>query len=154
MKKPGQRYTVAVDFDGVLHSYTSPWVNARTIPDPPVEGAIQWLADIVTRFDVAITSTRNSQWFGRWAMKSWLREHLWQFMWPKANEAVSGWTHGDVDEWAGRLADEVLSHVSFPRHKPPALVYLDDRALRFDGPGSWPTPDQIHAARPWNKVSR
>ncbi len=35
-KTPGERYTVAVDFDGVLHAYISPWVNAHTIPDPPV----------------------------------------------------------------------------------------------------------------------
>ncbi len=49
-----KRYSVAVDFDGVLHSYTTPWVNAHTIPDPPVEGAIAWLYAIGQRFDVIV----------------------------------------------------------------------------------------------------
>lgn len=44
-----QRYTLAVDFDGVLHQYTTPWSNAATIPDPPVDGAIAWLNETAAR---------------------------------------------------------------------------------------------------------
>jgi hypothetical protein len=56
MSKPvGERYTVAVDFDGVIHSYASPWVNAETIPDPPVDGAIAWLNEIADDFEVVIS---------------------------------------------------------------------------------------------------
>jgi len=34
---------LCVDFDGVIHSYTSKWVDEATIPDPPVPGALRWL---------------------------------------------------------------------------------------------------------------
>ena len=128
MSKPkDQQYTVAVDFDGVLHSYTSPWVNAETIPDPPVPGAIEWLREIVKDFQVIIFTTRGKTDAGRAAVIAWLLKH-------GLHEAMAG-------------------GVSFPvtAEKPPALVYLDDRAIRFEGPGTFPTAQQIHAARPWNK---
>ena len=38
-----KKFTVAVDFDGVIHSYTTLWFTASVIPDPPVPGAIEWL---------------------------------------------------------------------------------------------------------------
>jgi hypothetical protein len=34
MRKP----ILCLDFDGVLHSYTSGWKGAAVIPDPPVPG--------------------------------------------------------------------------------------------------------------------
>ena len=38
---------LCIDFDGVLHSYSSGWKGARNIPDPPVTGAIEWLDSLV-----------------------------------------------------------------------------------------------------------
>lgn len=124
MSEPvGERYTVAVDFDGVLHSYTSPWVNAETIPDPPVPGALEWLAEIAADFNVVIFTTRGKTPEGQRAVRHWLHEN--------------GWSAG--------------MNATVTAEKPPALIYLDDRAYRFDGPGTFPTADQIHRARPWNK---
>lgn len=126
------RYTVSVDFDGVIHSYTTPWVNAHTIPDPPVLGAIEWLSHTLQDFRVIIFSTRCRTWRGRRAMRAWLKRHA-DGLWYKS------------PGYRG------IEDVEFSREKPPALVYLDDRALRFTGPGSWPSKEEIHRLRPWNK---
>jgi hypothetical protein len=117
-----KRWTVAVDCDGVLHAYTSPWENAHTLPDEPVEGAIDWLHEMVKRFNVAILTTRGETPEGCAAVMTWLRKH--------------GYTGPDLE----------VTH-----EKVPALAYVDDRAIRFTGPGSFPTADEIFAARPWNK---
>lgn len=122
MKPKGERYTIACDFDGVLHSYSTPWIDAATIPDLPVEGAIDWLNEIISDFEVVILTTRGDQPGGNDAVQAWLREH--------------GYTGPDL---------RVTSH------KVPALIYLDDRAVRFMGPGTFPTSQFVHAARPWNK---
>lgn len=97
------RYTIAVDFDGVLHSYTSPWVDHHVIPDPPVSGAIEWLNEIGKKFDIAIFSTRCKTPHGQECVELWLR-----------NEGVT--------------ADFTTTY-----EKIPALVYVDDRAWRFTG---------------------
>lgn len=144
-----KRYTVAVDFDGVLHSYVSPWKNAWTIPDPPVPGAIEWLSQMVEKFDVAVFSTRNRSFFGRWAMKSWLRRHTYNHYADLAYGAGRHWTHLDTEEEAWRAAVGTIARFKFPKHKPAALIYVDDRAYRFEG--HFPTADEIHRARPWNK---
>lgn len=119
------RYTVAVDFDGVLHAYTTPWINEHTIPDAPVPGAIDWLkAMLNANLDVIIFTTRGRTSAGRDAVQRWLIKH-----WPEAP----------------------LTQLQVTAEKPPALAYLDDRAIRFTGPDSWPTAEQILASRPWNK---
>ncbi len=119
-----KRYTIAVDFDGVLHSYQSPWVAAHVIPDPPVEGAMAWLATIAQDFDVVIHTTRGRTWRGRRAVRRWLNDRY-----------AFSWQHR---KW--RVTDR----------KVPALLYVDDRGWRFTG-SRFPTKDDIHAARPWNK---
>lgn len=122
MSKPkDERYTIAVDFDGVLHQYITPWTNAHTIADPPVEGAIKWLREMSKHFDIVIHSTRCRSWQGRQAIMDWLIAYGWN----------------------------PLDHIRLSNTKPTALIYIDDRAWRFEG--KFPTRDQVHAARPWNK---
>lgn len=127
MNKP----ILCLDFDGVLHSYTSGWKGADVIPDPPVPGAIAFLREAVKRFRVAIFSSRSNQTGGQRAMREWLGYHA-------CNERLS-----DDEElaWLGAL--------EWPNEKPPALVTLDDRALTFTG--QWPSLDDLAAFKPWNK---
>lgn len=129
------RYTIAVDFDGVLHRYDSPWVKPHIIPDGPVEGAMAWLHKMIRDFDIVIHSTRARTWRGRRAMRRWLLKHCSYEPVP-----LEVREHVNCD----------LDLVKFSYKKPAALIYVDDRAYRFDGK-NWPTKEEIHRARPWNK---
>lgn len=125
-------YTIAVDFDGVIHSYKSPWVNNHTIPDPPVPGAIEWLVKMAMDFEIVIFTTRGSTWRGRRAVRNYIRRY--------AGPQWYEWYPG------GRG----LEDITVTAKKPAALIYLDDRAVRFDGK-TFPSARDVHAARPWNK---
>ena len=130
MKK---KRTICVDFDGVIHSYTSPWVNAHTIPDEPVPGAITWLFSMLRHFRVVIFSTRCKTWRGRRAMGAWLRKHAGELVWYETPDGPG------------------LEDVEFSYTKEPGLIYLDDRGVRFEGPGTFPSKKDIYQLIPWNK---
>jgi hypothetical protein len=103
-----RRYSIAVDFDGVIHRYGKGWHDGR-IYDEPVTGAREALARIHRRYQVVIFTTRvNPAMDGageqRERIEAWLAEH---------------------DFVKGEHYDEI-THV-----KPPALAYIDDRALHF-----------------------
>ena len=120
---------LCLDFDGVIHSYKSGWKGPRTIPDPPTEGAIQALLEYMDHFKVMIYSSRSNYWFGRRAMQRWLLVHLMQ---------------AGLNDYEAR---KVIDEIGWPRHKPPAYVTLDDRALQFKG--EWPTVGRLNRFQPW-----
>lgn len=127
MNKP----ILCLDFDGVIHSYSSGWKGADVIPDPPVPGAIAFMREAVKHFRVAIFSSRSNQPGGLDAMIRWVGEYV-------ARERLSD----DEDlTWA--------TAIEWPKEKPPALVTIDDRALTFDG--TWPSMDALLSFKPWNK---
>jgi hypothetical protein len=127
---------ICVDFDGVIHSYTSGWQGVATIPDDPVFGAIEWLKAHLPCPDelcamapsykgpiVQIYSSRSRSWRGRRAMKRWLIQHG---------------LHPSY------IREGILK---FPRKKPPAFLTLDDRAICFRG--TFPTTEEMMEFRPW-----
>lgn len=117
--------TVCIDFDGVLHSYASGWQGIDTIPDPPVPGAMEWLCGLVScgRYDVCVYSARSSSMLGISAMQNWLEQHMDNVF--------------------------VVARVRFPTQKPPAHLYIDDRAFCFKG--TFPSMQEIDEFRPWFK---
>lgn len=127
MSKP----ILCLDFDGVVHSYTSGWKGADLIPDPPVPGAMAFLVKAVDHFDVRIFSSRSNQDGGIGAMRCWLLNSL----------------HADPD--TKHAANSTFVSLGFPTEKPPALITIDDRAHCFDG--TWPAIDALKAFKPWNK---
>lgn len=140
---------ISVDFDGVLHSYSSGWLGAHVIPDPPVPWAINTLFEYLhSGFAVAIFSSRSSSIRGRWAMKKWL-----------ASAIGDHWECGDGSELfylnysveCRSDAEGLYKQFSWPWFKPPALVTIDDRALTFSGNWADYGPARIKAFKPWNK---
>lgn len=126
MNKP----ILCLDFDGVIHSYTSRWQGATVIPDPPVDGAIAFMLGALHKFDVCIFSSRSGQAGGVSAMRDWLRTHAGQC-------------------WHESPAGPGLEDVRFVTEKPPALVTIDDRAITFTG--VWPSIESLLSFKPWNK---
>lgn len=121
---------LCLDFDGVIHSYTSGWKGADVIPDPPVDGAIAFMLGALEHFRVAVFSSRSNQPGGLKAMQAWMREH-----------AGSAWYESP--------AGPGLEDIEWPTEKPAAFVTIDDRALTFDG--TWPALDTLENFKPWNK---
>ena len=103
---------LCLDFDGVIHSYVSGWKGPRNIPDPPVPGAIEFLAEAVEHFEVHIYSSRSHYWLGRLAMWSWLNRQV-------DNYGGGVWVEGE----------RMMKQIKWPKHKPPAMITIDDRAL-------------------------
>lgn len=99
------RGTIAVDFDGVLHDYLQvQWVAMHVISGPPIPGAIEWLRDIASHFDVVIFTCRGRTWRGRRAVRRWLEQN-------------------GFNARATSITDR----------KPIASLYIDDRAWKFSG---------------------
>lgn len=116
--------SVALDFDGVINSYTSGFVGIAKLPDPPVPGAIEYIEELVKYgFKVYVYSTRNEQEAGRKAIYNYLQEH--------------------------GLSEEILAKVGIVAGKPKAKIYLDDRAWEFTG--TFPTPLEIEHFQPWHR---
>lgn len=123
--------TICVDFDGVIHSYTSRWQGVAVVADPPTPGAIRWLFDMVKIFDIQIYSSRSSQPEGIDAMRTWLLNHAIHEL-------------GSIT-----AADYLLSKIKFPLDKPKPFLTIDDRAICFDG--TWPSAETMSNFTPWNK---
>jgi hypothetical protein len=136
--------TLCLDFDGVLHSYTSGWQGAGKIPDPPAEGAMEFLCNAIDQFDVAIYSSRSSSLRGRWAMKRWLRQHMIEHCMSSLGSSAFD-AYGEAVE----DAEFFLEKIRWPWFKPAAHVTLDDRAMQFTG--EWPAISDLMRFRPWNK---
>jgi hypothetical protein len=113
---------ILVDFDGVLHSYEQAWQGPDVIPDAPVEGAFDFLKDLIAaRMEVNIYSARSRYPEGVVAMKAWFRQHRFEY----------------------------VDYLEFPTEKPAAFLTIDDRCIRFEG--TFPTVDEIENFKPWNK---
>lgn len=120
----GDKPILCLDFDGVIHSYISGWKGAAKIPDPPVQGAFEFIGEAIQYFEVVVFSSRSTQPGGIIAMQEWFLQH--------------GWPADDEGNPEG---------ISFPTEKPAAFLTIDDRALTFTG--MWPDAKELLKFRPW-----
>lgn len=139
--------TICLDFDGVIHGYTSGWKGVSVIPDAPVPGAIDAILSYLDAGHiVAIHSSRSKSIRGRWAMKRYL-----------ANAIGEHWKQGgrskvydaECECWGDATA--IVHRIKWPWFKPAAFITIDDRALTFNGDWSEFSPEKIVKFKAWNK---
>lgn len=139
MRKP----ILCLDFDGVLHSYSSGWKGADVIPDAPTPGMAAFLDRAIEFFDVQIFSSRSHHPGGVDAMKA--------FIWDALAHYFDCPFAGDPRSLERALA--IRDAISYPTEKPPAMVTIDDRALCFTGNWADFDPQTLLEFQPWNKKS-
>jgi len=121
---PRTKPTLVVDFDGVIHRYTSGWHGATEMPDGPVPGTKEAIQALRTKYKVIVSSSRANSWEGHRAIVQWLKEQSIE---------VDDVAYGE---------------------KPGGVAYIDDRAIRFHGSWDWVSEFlEKGAPRPWNKLN-
>ena len=130
MSKP----ILCVDFDGVIHSYSSGWQGADVIADPPVHGALEWLWHAQVYWDVQVYSSRSKEPNAIVAMREWLRY----------------WALKELF-FEGEVLENFMNELSFPTQKPAANMTIDDHAICFEGDWSKIDPKALLEFKPWNK---
>ena len=115
----GHVQTVAVDFDGVLHSYDKGWQDG-TIYGEWKPGAVTALSQLMHEYAVFIHTTRNPKQVARWV------------------ERMSGYGFECTTRVprVGLLRRpgfwNQMGYLLVTDRKLPAVVYIDDRAIRFE----------------------
>ena len=97
------RKTICLDFDGVIHSYASGWKGITNIPDAPTIGCYSALKGMIDNGWEVVIHSTRC--------RSW-----------KGRRAVRKW-----------MQKYNLPSLKVVKHKPPAFVTLDDRAITFNG---------------------
>lgn len=111
--------TIALDFDGVLHTYDRGWDDG-TIYGDWMPGAFVAVLNLMTRDSVFIHTTRPAKQVARWIeqtsgyqIECTTRMSPWPWQWRR-----TFWNTQGV--------------LLVTNRKLPATVYVDDRALRFE----------------------
>lgn len=115
-----RKQTVVFDFDGVIHSYTSGWQGENVIPDPPVPGIAESIKSFRENGYEVIVVSTRCK-FG--AGKGAILRYL---------------------EKNGIYVDDIMAE------KPPAICYIDDRAICFDGHPET-LLEKVQNFKTWNK---
>jgi hypothetical protein len=110
--------TVVFDFDGVIHSYTSGWKGEDVIPDPPVTGIKDSIQQIRNAGYEVVVVSTRCA----------------------TNRGINAVNKYLLEN--GIMVDKIC------REKPPAIVYIDDRAICFDGKSD-KLLEKIEQFKPW-----
>lgn len=132
---PPFQLTVAIDFDGVIHSYKSRWTTPEEIHDGPTKGAREAIEKYLEAgFKVVIYTTRVSE----------RDEGSPRF------QSAPGAALAAVKNW---LRKYDFPELEVTATKPVAALYIDDRGYLFTG-DNWPSIEYIEKFCPWNRMRK
>lgn len=124
--------TIAVDFDGVIHRYSQGYGDG-TLYDRETPGWWEWYLEAIKHFDVVIYTSRATNEASinevyHWLAWSWRR-------WCLCNDKN--------EDFLDYPAPKITAV------KPPAIAYIDDRALQFTGCWDALKPKYIKRFKAW-----
>lgn len=122
------RYTLAVDFDGVINPYSKGWQGGLLYEEQCTPGWWEWLERVKPHYEVVIHSSRFSNPGGMRAVVDWLRA-----------------------AYEREHPGERCPFIKMSSTKPPAYLTIDDRCVRFDGDWDHMSLDMIDNFRPWTQ---
>jgi hypothetical protein len=97
--------TIVYDFDGTIHPYTAGWIGSVPADEPPIPGARESLERCLAHgYRVVVQSSRADHALGLKGITDWLTKH-------------------DLVQYV----EEVTAL------KPPAVAYVDDRGVPYQG---------------------
>jgi hypothetical protein len=108
--------TVAVDFDGVIHSYERGWQDGSIYGDL-MPGALDSLGLLMDRYAVFIHTTRNAR-----QVAHWIEDRTGHGI--ECTTSISPWP------WKRQFWNQ-RGFLLVTNRKLPAIAYIDDRAVRF-----------------------
>jgi hypothetical protein len=109
--------TVAVDFDGVIHTYDKGWQDGSIYGDF-MPGAVVGLTRLMLKYAVFIHTTRN-----RHQVAHWIED--------RSGHAFECVTQPHILPWKRQFWNE-RNLLLVTNRKLPAIAYIDDRAIRFE----------------------
>ena len=120
-ESPKKDVILALDFDGVIHKYSKGWQDG-SIYDEPIPGAIAFIMEMMWKhqWSVFIMSTRDS-----YQIKEWFEKVIF-----KPNEEVP-FKVTVIDSSVQRWTEKC--NLGITNRKLQATMYVDDRAITFDG---------------------
>ena len=130
MSKP----ILCIDFDGVIHSYSSGWQGATVISDRATPGFFEWAEKAARHFTLVVYSSRSKD--------------------PAAIEAMQIWMVNERRRWrdeGGLPETDAPLEFEFSAEKPAAFLTIDDRAICFQGDWIALDPKELLEFKPWNK---
>lgn len=120
---------ICLEFDGVIHSYTSGWQGTTVIPDKIVPGSLQFIKVLKEHFQVFIFSQRSTRPGGVGAIKRWMENEAWE-------EFGDGLYVGEFSyqlEYPNKRPDIFTISTNFLTHTPKCFLFS----------GNWPDVDVL-----------
>jgi hypothetical protein len=163
-----EKYTILIDFDGVVHDYRYGWDQGR-IRGEVVPGFFKWAYAASQKFLLAIYSTRSKAPDQLEAMMGFM---VHGFLVHARREDWSWWVETATTKVPGlsylcpmhRFRFQDLRRPPAPDHrdkfdivyvaeKPISFLTIDDRAVQFQGDWADPAlnPEALAAFKPWNQ---